>query len=102
MSFVYVVIENSDDMPEGGGIFPTTYATFEAAKAAAIAKYQDELDRQREEMGPNYPMPASEVDVPESKTGFTTLYVEKGIFLYIHKLPVKKSGGRRKTYRKQD
>jgi hypothetical protein len=101
MSFVYVVIENSDDMPEGGGIFPTTYATFEAAKGAAIAKYQDELDRQREEIGPNYPL-ASEVDVPESKTGFTTLYVEKGINLYIHKLPVKKSGGRRKTYRKQD
>ena len=82
---VYIVIENSYDEPPGGGIFPTLYNSFEEAKAAAIAKYQDELNRQIEEAN-GYHL-ASEVDVPESKTGFTYLYVEKGIHIYIHKLP---------------
>jgi len=79
MSFVYIVIENSDDAPPGGGVFPTTYRTFEEAKASAIRKYQDEIDRQSAR---------KDVDVPESKTGFTSLYIEKGIHIYIHKLPV--------------
>lgn len=78
MSFVYIVIENSDNAPPGGGVFPTTYMTFEEAKASAIAKYQDEIDRQSAR---------EDVDVSESKTGCTTLYIEKGIHIYIHKLP---------------
>jgi len=84
MSFVYIVIENSDVELPGGGVFPTTYKTFEEAKAAAIGKYQEEINRQVKEIGDNSPI--QEVDVPESKTGFTTLYIEKGIYLYIHKL----------------
>jgi hypothetical protein len=79
MSFVYIVIENSDNAPPGGGVFPTTYMTFEKAKAAAIEKYQDEIDRQSAR---------EDVDVSESETGCTTLYIEKGIHIYIHKLPV--------------
>ena len=92
--FVYIVIENSDDEPPGGGVFPTTYRTFEEAKAAAIGKYQDEIDRQTEELGDN--SARKEVDVPESKTGFTSLYIEKGIHIYIHKLPVSGDTRRRK------
>ena len=94
MPFVYIVIENSNEMPEGGGLFPTTYTTFESAKAAVVAKYKDELNRQTEEAN-GYPL-ASEVDVPESKSGFTQLYIEKGYNFYIHKLPVNASGGRNK------
>jgi hypothetical protein len=86
MSFVYIVIENSDEELPGGGVFPTTYKTFEEAKAAAIGKYQEEINRQVEEIGNKSPI--RDVDVPESKTGFTTLYIEKGIYLYIHKLHV--------------
>ena len=93
MSFVYIVIENSDEELPGGGVFPTSYKTFEEAKAAAIGTYQDELKRQVEEIGDNSPIEG--VNVPESKTGFTTLYIEKGIYLYIHKLRVKSSGDKR-------
>jgi hypothetical protein len=85
MSFVYIVIENSDNAPPGGGVFPTTYMTFEEAKASAIGKYQDEIDRQTEE---GHTSARNDVDVSESETGCTTLYIEKGIHIYIHKLPV--------------
>ena len=95
MSFVYIVIENSDEEPEGGGLFPTTYTSYEEARAAVIAKYKDELNRQIED-AEGYPL-ASEIDVPESKTGFTALYIEKGYNFYIHKLPVNVSGGKRKN-----
>ena len=91
MRYVYIVIENSYDEPPGGGVFPTTYSTFEEAKAAAIGKYQDEIDRQIEDLGSNSLV--TDVDVPESKTGFTYLYIEKDINIYIHKLPVMFSGG---------
>ena len=93
MSFVYIVIENSDEEPEGGGLFSETYTSFEEARGAVIAKYKDELNRQTEEAD-GYPL-ASEVDVPESKTGLTTLYIEKGYIFYIHKIPVNVSGGKR-------
>ena len=84
MPFIYIVIENSDDEPSGGGLIPRTFHTFEEARTHAIAKYTEELNRQREECG-DYEI-ASEVDVPESETGLTTLYIEKGIHIYIHKL----------------
>ena len=85
--YLYIVIENSDQAPIGGGVFPTTYKTFEEAKAAAIGKYQDEINRQTQESGDDSAI--KDVDVSESKTGLTTLYIEKGIHLYIHRLFVK-------------
>jgi hypothetical protein len=92
---VYIVIENSDEEPAGGGLFPETYTSFESARAVVIAKYKDELNHQTEEAN-GYPL-ASEVNVPESKTGLTMLYIEKGYNFYIHKLPIKTSGGSRKN-----
>ena len=86
MPFVYIVIENSYNEPPGGGVFPTTYTTFEEAKTAVIKKYEDEIQRQIEEGGGNLVM--KDIDVPESKTGFTYLYIEKEIHIYIHKLSV--------------
>jgi hypothetical protein len=96
MSFVYVVIENSDLESPGGGVFPNAYTTFEKAKAAAIRKYQDELHRQIDEFGDDSAI-MMDVDVPESETGCTSLYIEKGIHMFIHKLPVKISGGKRSS-----
>jgi hypothetical protein len=92
MSFVYIVVMNSDEELPGGGVFPTAYTNFEEAKVAALEKYQDELNQERMEFGKNM---ASDVDGPESKSGLTHLYIEKGINIYIHKLPIKKSGGRK-------
>ncbi len=100
MSFVYIVIENSDDEPEGGGLFPTSYNTFEEAKAAVIEKYKEELKRQITETKDNSPLEG--VDVPEvtkleegKKRIVTELYIEKGILFYIHKLPVNVLGLKR-------
>lgn len=98
MSFVYIVVENSDEEPPGGGVFETAFQTFAEAKAAVIEKYKTFLDEEREVVGNESEM-ASKVDVPESKTGFTELYIEKGMFFYIHKFPVKSSGGRRRVRR---
>jgi len=99
MPFVYIVVENSDDEPPGGGVFPMTFTTFEEARKAIITKYKEQLNYEREA---SYGEPlASEINVPESETEFTHLYIEKGMNFYIHKLFVKQSGGktRRKTRR---
>lgn len=97
--FVYVVVERSDEESEGGGVFPSAYDTFEKAKAAAIGKYQSAIDDLLQETGDESIM--KDIDVSESKTGFTHIYIEKGINIFIHKLPVKTSGGKRKTHRKK-
>ena len=84
MSFVYIVIENSDNQVEGGGLYQQTFNTFEEARSSVISKYEEVLNYEQEEVGDG--QMASEVDVVESKTGFTSLYIEKGINIYIHKL----------------
>lgn len=93
MVFVYVVVQNDeDDSIPNGGVYPTAYSTFESAKAAVLAVHKEELNRQME-MSDGFPL-ASEVDVSENPNGPTLLYVEKGINIYIHKLPIKTSGGK--------
>jgi len=87
MSFVYIVIENSDNQAEGGGLYQQVFNTFEEARLSVISKYEEVLTYEREDVG--YGPMASEVDVVESKSGFTSLYIEKGIFIYIHKLFIK-------------
>lgn len=76
MAFVYVVIE-----PE---VNPVAFATFADAKASVIENYREELELEEEEGG----LMASDVDVLESVTGVTHLYIEKGINIYIYRLPV--------------
>ena len=83
-AFVYIVVENSDEESPGGGVFPTTYTSFEDAKAAVVEKYKDELDRQIRDGD----SPMKDINVLESKTGYTSLYIEKGIHFFIHKLPL--------------
>ena len=77
MNVVYVVIE-----PE---VNPVAYATFAQAKASVIEKYREELELQEDEQGG--PM-ASDVHAEESATGVTYLYIEKGIHIYIYRLPI--------------
>jgi len=80
MSAVYVIIENGDP-------YPIAYTTFESAVAVVKAKHKEEIDRQLAEAD-GYPI-CSELDTPENKvTGETYLYVEKGIHIRIHKLPI--------------
>jgi len=82
MSSVYVVIENGEP-------YENVYSSFASAAAAVKEKHAEEIAEQiRESEG--YPI-CSEIDVPEAVTGTTFLYVEKGIHIYIYKLPIHRS-----------
>ena len=48
--------------------------------------HQETIDEQTREAD-GEPI-CSEIDVPENKLGVTLLYVEKGINIYIYKLPI--------------
>jgi hypothetical protein len=73
MDFVYVIIETE--------VHPVVFARFADAKASILEKYRERVEAE------DWPM-ASEVNVEESDTGITYLYIEKGINIYIYRLPV--------------
>lgn len=79
MNAFYVIIENGDP-------YLIAYDTFESAVAVVKAKHKETIDEQLREAN-GYDI-CSELDVREDKvTGKTYLYVEKGIHIYIYKLP---------------
>jgi hypothetical protein len=80
MEFVYVVVENGDP-------YLCAYKTYDQAVAAVKVKHKATLDEDLlylQEFGES----CHEVDVPESMTGESHLYIEKGISIYIYKLPI--------------
>ena len=80
MSSVYVVIENGEP-------YENVYTSFTSAAAAVKEKHEWEYVEQIR-VSNDYPI-CSEIDVPEDiLTGKTYLYVEKGIHIYIYKLPI--------------
>ena len=80
MSSVYVVIENGEP-------YKNVYKSFTSAAAAVKEKHVEEIAEQIREAN-GYPI-CSDIDVPEDVfTGKTYLYVEKGIHIYIYKLPI--------------
>jgi len=80
MESVYVVIENGDP-------YETVYTSFISAAAAVKEKYAEEINYQMKE-GESAQI-CSDIDVPENTvTGKTYWYIEKGIHIYIYKLPV--------------
>ena len=80
MSSVYVVIENGEP-------YENVYTSFTSAVAAVKEKHAEEYMEQIR-VSNDYPI-CSEIDVPEDiLTGKTYLYVEKGIHIYIYKLPI--------------
>jgi hypothetical protein len=81
MSSVYVVIENGEP-------YENVYTSFTSAAGAVKEKYAEEIAEQIKYSN-GYPI-SSEIDVPEDVlTGKTYLYVEKGIHIYIYKLPIR-------------
>lgn len=79
MNSMYVVIENGDP-------YANLYTTYAAALAAVKEKYQETINEQLIEMG-GYPI-CSNIDLPEDGSDKVYLYVEKGIHIYIYRLPV--------------
>ena len=80
MNFVYIVVENC--IP-----YLHAHASFASAVAVAKEKHRTTIEEQILEADGN-PI-CSDLDVPENTlTGITYLYVEKGIHIYIYKLPL--------------
>jgi len=79
MSSVYVVIENGEP-------YENVYTSFASATAAVKERHAEEIAEQSRESNGYYI--CSEIDVPEAVTGTTYLYVEKGVHIYIYKLPI--------------
>ena len=80
MEYVYVVIENGDP-------YQSVYKTYSQAFDAVKSRHKETLDedlKYSEEFGES----CHEVDVPECTTGPSYLYIEKGISIYIYRLPV--------------
>jgi hypothetical protein len=79
MNAVYIIVENGEP-------YPLAYVTYESAALAVQTRHKEEIDRQIAEVG-NEDI-CSDVNVPENiSTGITHLYVEKGLNIYIYKLP---------------
>lgn len=84
MQSVYVVVEN-------GEAYPDAYMTYRAAVKAVKEKHREILEYQIQELKDLDMVEAvlSSVNVAEDKVKNTThLYIEKGINILIHKLPI--------------
>ena len=80
MNMVYIVIEN-------GTPYPSAYSSFSLAVFAAKEKHKKAIEEELKEAegGPI----CSDVDVPENtESGKTSLYIEKGIYIEIYRLPI--------------
>ena len=69
---VYFVIQNGESYPNG-------YSTYQLAVEHVKLRNADILEEANE---------CNDVDVVENSSGKTYLYIEKGIHIYIHKLPI--------------
>ena len=79
---VYVIIENGDP-------YPVVYTTFTAAVDAVKLKHKEAIEEERAWLKENEGCHGCNVvDVSESKEEPSRLYIEKGISIYIYRLPV--------------
>jgi hypothetical protein len=79
MEFIYIVVENGDP-------YPSSYKTYDLAIVAVVDKWNEEVQRQKDEAeGYNI---CSEILMNEDASGKTYSYIEKGIHIYVYKLPV--------------
>ena len=97
MDYVYVVHEGFD-------MYPEAYTTYAQAVTAVKTKHKDQIthdlmEASNQGFGPNES--GVELDVPESPDGKSHLFIESlKLNIYIMKLPIRKSGGRRKRTRR--
>ena len=81
---VYTVVENGDS-------YPLAYSSYKHAVNAVKAKHKERLDEdeRRSKLPENQgEQSCNEIDVPEAKERLTRLYIEKGIHIEIHRLPI--------------
>ena len=82
MPFIYIIVENGEP-------YPNSYTSYETALKVINDKHKEELDRQIDEM-PDYKNQILEDMNPvENEDGKTSLYIEKGLYIYVYKLDMK-------------
>lgn len=84
MESFYVVVEN-------GEAYPNAYKTYESAVKAVKAKHKEYIEEIIKELRylEEIESTLADINVKENTvSGTTLLYIEKGINIYIHKLPV--------------
>jgi len=84
MSFVYVVVEN-------GETYPAVYLRFDKAVHAVKEKHRTYLEGYIKELQclDDIESMLADINKPEDTVkGITHLYIEKGINIEIHKLPI--------------
>ena len=79
--FVYVVIENGDP-------YPNAFTSYEKAAEAVRAKFKQEIKNDIYWQGQDGTEPVNDLFTQENQTGVSKMYVEKGIHIEIHRLPV--------------
>jgi len=95
MEFVYVIVENGD-------AYPKAYMTYATAVKAANDKHKEAMEEQTKENPEFKDEVFGDMNPAENPSGTTQLYVEKGINILIHKLPVVgMAGGRRQRSRRR-
>lgn len=88
---VYVVVEFTEE-EERHFMYPEAYLTYKKAVEAVKTRHAELLaDEER----------PAEVDEPEDPSGTTLLYIEKGINIYVHRVLIKLSGGKKKSTRRR-
>jgi hypothetical protein len=84
MNFIYIIVEN-------GEAYPMSYKNYKSAIISVKEKHREYLEEQIKElhclnMIENL---LANINVPENiETGISKLYIEKGINIIIHKIPI--------------
>ena len=79
--FIYVVIENGDP-------YPNAFTSYEKAAEAVRTKHKQAIDEDIYWKDTDGMHSVNDLFTPENPTGMSLMYVEKGIHIEIHRLPV--------------
>jgi hypothetical protein len=85
MEYIYIVVEN-------GEAYPNAYKNYKSAADSVKEKHKEYLEEQIKELHylSDIESVLADINVPENiETGLSRLYIEKGINIVIHKLPIK-------------
>jgi len=85
MEYIYIVVEN-------GEAYTTAFKTYKLAVESVKDKHKEYLEERIKELYylDDIESTLADINVSENiETGISRLYIEKGINIQIHKLPIK-------------
>jgi archaellum component FlaG (FlaF/FlaG flagellin family) len=77
---VYIVVEN-------GAPYPTAFGTYKTAAEAVFTRHANTIVQQMADDSQNADDILNDVTPVENPMGITYIYIEKGIHIYIYRLP---------------